>query len=312
LLSNANDTFLWVALVCQDLAKISRRNIFSKLTAFPSDLDTLYRQMMDQICGSEDAELCKRILAVVSVVYRPVTLDELTAFVDMPDVDMPDGVSDDESLAEIIGLCGSFLTLRERIISFVHQSAKDFLVEKAFKEIFPSGIEDIYHAIFSRSLHVMSRTLRRDIYSLRALGYSIERVKQPDLDPLAALRYSCIYWVDHLYDWNSNSYANHKVDLQDRGIVDVFVRKKFLYWLEALSLYRSMSEGVLSITKLEVLIQVILGPAILYRVYADISLGKSGCIRINRASSRCAPIYYVSQVGNRKESSSDLCVCTRV
>ena len=68
---------------------------------------------MDQICNSEDAELCKGILAVVSVVYRPITLEELASF-----VDMPNGVSNDESLTEIIGLCGSFLTLRERTILF--------------------------------------------------------------------------------------------------------------------------------------------------------------------------------------------------
>jgi hypothetical protein len=126
------------------------------------------------------------------------------------------------------------------------------------------------------------------------------------------LRYSCIYWVDHLCDWNANSYANHRFDLQDGGAVDVFIRKKYLYWLEALSLYRSMSEGVLSIAKLDALIQVILGPAMLCRVHADINLGASRCIHINRASSRCTPIYYVSQVGNRKESSSDLCICTRI
>jgi hypothetical protein len=46
-------------------------------------------------------------------------------------------------------------------------------------------------------------------------------------------------------------------------MVDVFVRKKYLYWLEALSLCKSMSEGVLSMAKLEALIQVILGPAML-------------------------------------------------
>ena len=114
-----------------------------------------------------------------------------------------------------------------------------------------------------KSLETMSKTLRRDIYRLRALGYPIERVELPDPDPLAASRYSCIYWVDHLCDWNSNSWVNHRVDLQDGGIVDVFVRKKYLYWLEALSLCRSMSEGVLSMAKLEALIQVILRLAIL-------------------------------------------------
>jgi hypothetical protein len=46
-------------------------------------------------------------------------------------------------------------------------------------------------------------------------------------------------------------------------MVDVFVRKKYLYWLEALSLYKSISEGVPLMTKLEALIQIILGLAIL-------------------------------------------------
>jgi hypothetical protein len=189
LLSRANDTFLWVALVCQDLAKASRWNTLLKLTAFPAGLDALYRRMMDQICGSEDAVPCKRILAIASAVHRPVTLDELTSF-----IDIPDGVSDDESLTEIIGLCGSFLTLRERIISFVHQSVKDFLLKEASDDIFPSGIEDVHYTIFSRSLQVMSTILRRDVYSLGAPGFSIDKVKQPNPDPLAAARYSCLYW----------------------------------------------------------------------------------------------------------------------
>jgi NACHT domain/Heterokaryon incompatibility protein (HET) len=259
LFSNANDTFLWVALVCQNLEKTPRRKTLAKLNAFPPGLDSLYERMMEQICKSDDADLCKRILASTAIVYRPITLKELTSLVEMLE-DMSDDL---ESLWEIISLCGSFLTIREGTIYFVHQSAKEYLLTKASDEVFPSGRGEAHYIIFSRSLQVISRTLRRDIYSLRALGYPIERVKQPDPDPLAVLRYSCIYWVDHLCDWNSNSCANHKVDLQDGGIVDVFVRKKYLYWLEALSLCRSMSEGVLSMAKLEALFQVILGSAIL-------------------------------------------------
>jgi hypothetical protein len=254
LLSNANGTFLWVALVCQALANISKWKVQRELTAFPSGLDALYGRMMDQIRNSDDAELCKHILAVVSAVYRPVTLDELATF-----VDMPDGVSSDyEALSEIIGLCGSFLVLRERTIAFVHQSAKDFILKEASYEIFPSGKEEAHYVIFSRSLQIMSKTLRRDIYNLRTLGYPIARVQQPDPDPLAALRYSCIYWVDHLCEWNANPCTKHRFDLQDGGMVDVFIRKKYLYWLETLSLCRGMSDGVVSMAKLEALIQVIL------------------------------------------------------
>jgi hypothetical protein len=252
---NANSTFLWVALVCQELANIPRYKAQKKLREFPPGLDAAYRQMVNQIYNSEDTELCKRILAVVLTVYRPVTLDELASF-----VDTLNGVSGDyEAEMEIIGLCGSFLTLRERTVFFVHQSAKDFLLEKASNEIFPSGMEDIHNTICSQSLQAMSKTLRRDVYKLSAPAFDIDQVKKPDPDPLVATRYSCVYWIHHLCDCSSSRDAND--DVQDGGSVDRFLRQHYLHWLEALSLCRTMSEGVRTMAKLEALIQVILGSA---------------------------------------------------
>jgi hypothetical protein len=60
-------------------------------------------------------------------------------------------------------------------------------------------------------------------------------------------------------DWNLDCHADQRVDLQDGGIVDVFIREKFLYWLEALSLCRRVPKGVLGMAKLEALIQVSFG-----------------------------------------------------
>jgi len=252
--SNANGTFLWVALVCQNLEKIPQWNTLARLNTFPPGLDSFYERMMQQIRHSDNANLCKQILATIVIVYQPITLKELTSLVRI----LKDMSDDLGSLQEIISLCGSFLTVQEGTVYFVHQSAKDFLFTKAFDEIFPSGTEEAHYVIFSRSLLVMSKTLRRDMYSLRTLGYPIERVEQRDPDPLAVLRYSCIYWVDHLCNWNPNSHANHEVDLQDGGAVDSLIRNKYLYWLEALSLCKRMSEGVVSMAKLEAVIQVIL------------------------------------------------------
>ena len=248
--ANAHGTFLWVALVCQELATTPGWRAQNKLEVLPPGLDALYRRMMDQICKSEDAALCKDILAILSVVYRPITLDELPAV-----VDTLEGVSSNyETLAEIVGLCGSFLTFRDRTISFVHQSAKDFLLKQARGEIFPSGIEDIHHTIFSRSLRVMSKTLRRDIYSLGDPGFSIDKVRPPVPDPLAAVRYSCVYWINHLRDCDPKKNANK--DLQDSGSIHTFLREKYLHWLEALSLLNSLSEGVTSMLGLEGLLKV--------------------------------------------------------
>lgn len=46
LTSNANDTFLWVALVCQDLKATPKWDVQEKLAQFPPGLDSLYRQML--------------------------------------------------------------------------------------------------------------------------------------------------------------------------------------------------------------------------------------------------------------------------
>ena len=65
--------------------------------------------MIDQVCRSEDAELYKEILAVMSMVFRPITIHELTSLIELPD----DIVDDHVPLEEIIAICGSFLKLRE-------------------------------------------------------------------------------------------------------------------------------------------------------------------------------------------------------
>ncbi|KAG9229631.1 hypothetical protein BJ875DRAFT_499792 [Amylocarpus encephaloides] len=236
---NANSTFLWVALVCQELSNISGWKVPQKLAAFPPGLDALYQRMIDQIKDSEDAELCKDILAVVSTVYRPVTLDELVAF-----VDMPNGVANEyKALSEIIGLCGSFLTLREYTVSFIHQSAKDFLVERASNDIFPSGSKDIHQHIYYQSLKVMSETLRQNVYMLDHPGTFINNIKPRNPDPLTAVQYSCVYWVKHFL-FNLDQISDSKNALSDNGAILAFFRVNFLYWLEALSLNGRLSTSI--------------------------------------------------------------------
>lgn len=240
LASNANNTFLWVALVCENMKDVPRWKTLTKLDDFPPRLDSLYQRMMSQICNSDDADLCKQILAVISTVYRPITLTEITRFVKT----LEDIADDHESLTAIIGLCGSFLVLRERTIYFVHESAREFLLKEGK---FPLKAEDVHYTLFSRSLQVMSTTLKCDIYNLRTPEISSDQIKQPDPDPLAAVRYSCLYWVDHL----SNCDLNTVLDLKDGFSVYNFFHKSYLHWLEALSLMKSLPNGIARLAKLE-------------------------------------------------------------
>jgi hypothetical protein len=251
----ANDTFLWVALVCHKLEQVTKRKTLAKLTDFPPGLDDLYGRMVEQIRSLEDDDitLCKQILATIGQAYRPLTLKGLASLIET----LQDTVDDSESLQEIVGQCGSLLTVREDTVYFVHQSAKDYLLTHAMGEIYPAGEENVHYSIFSKSLQVMSETLRPDVYNLQAPGYPVDSIRTPDPDPLVAPRYSCLYWIDHLCD--SKIYYAPKIEpfqLPTRDI-EIFVKRKYVYWLEMLGICKAVPNGVLAMAKLEALFQVV-------------------------------------------------------
>lgn len=249
LTSNANETFLWVALVCQNLEPIPKRNVRKNLTEFPPGLDALYERMMTQISVSNDAEICLRVLASVAVSYQPMTIPELVAL-----VEQVQRVADD--IEEIFALCGSFLTLRKCIVYFVHQSAKDFLLSNAALQIFPDGAEAVHCSTFLKSMEVLSSTLHRDLYDLKASAIASEDITAPDRDPLASARYSCTYWADHLCDLNSDLSANSAGQLKLISALNRFFKKTYLHWIEALSLDMSVEQDIAAVAKVLQLVQV--------------------------------------------------------
>ncbi|KAK1837497.1 hypothetical protein CCHR01_19881, partial [Colletotrichum chrysophilum] len=255
--SNADGTFLWVALVCQELERTSKWHALDKMGSFPRGLDALYERMMQQINREEDAKLCRQVLALVTTTYRPLSLAEFTLLIK----EHHPLANNLEFLQHVISTCGSFLTLRQDIVYFVHQSAKDFLMNKAyaaFDQILPSGIAHQHHAIFSRSLDVLSRMLRRDIYELRNPGSSIEDILPPNPDPLASLKYSSAHWVDHLEHSNPAD-SPTCVDLRNNASVHTFLKCHYLHWLEAQSLLKGMPQAVLAMQKLQSLVQTLEG-----------------------------------------------------
>ncbi|WYZ34284.1 hypothetical protein EsH8_I_000560 [Colletotrichum jinshuiense] len=246
----ANGTFLWVALVVQELREAQSWEVEDIMEDVPAGLNELYGRMVRQIqrLGRKNPEFCRQLLLTVATTYRPLHLEELRALTNLP----PNISNSQQSLKKLTAMCGSFLTIRDDIVYLIHQSAKDFLTADQF--LFPSGIAHQHDAIFSKSLQVMSRTLRRDVYRLGAPGFAIDDVEPPNPDPLAPAQYSCLYWVDHLVDGATGG-RQHDEDIRDGGAVDEFLKRHYLHWLEALSLTRSLSKGLVAIAKLLSLVQ---------------------------------------------------------
>jgi hypothetical protein len=244
----ADGTFLWVALVFKQLHGRGKYDMMKILKDVPGDLTSLYDKTMSQILGLQysDPELCRLVLSTTTLADRPLHWLELSTL-----AGLQDEIAHFADAERIINLCGLFLIIREDYIYFIHQSAKDYLIEAANTRIFPNKESHAHSEIFSRSLQALSRTLRRgDIYGLRNPGYLNNDFKTSDKDLLTPLQYSCTYWVHHFnkVDKKSPQYQNA---IGKEGIIHLFFQSSLLYWLEALGWMRKVSEGIHALMSLE-------------------------------------------------------------
>lgn len=249
----ANGTFLWVALVMQELEKPESWDPLAVVEEAPAGLRQLYDRMMEQIqrLSAKNVDICQSLLCITAVAYRPLYLAEMGSL--CRSAGRATIVA--ETVRKIAAMCGSFLTVRDEQVYLVHQSAKDYLSDKMHAAALPSQGE-IHYNMFAQSLELLSNSLKRNMYHLVEPGCSIEEIRVPDPDPLGTARYSCVYWVDHLYESKTKFLGRSSSSLQAPDVVDNFMRKKYLYLLEGLSLCKSVGKGVVSMEKLWSLVQV--------------------------------------------------------
>ncbi|KAH7123435.1 hypothetical protein B0J13DRAFT_612182, partial [Dactylonectria estremocensis] len=234
----AESTFLWVALICQRLQRVRRGTVEDEIGKFPPGLPALYDRMMDIIEWHDDKIICKQILRTVTLVYRPLTLQELVTL-----AELPKGQTDD--VRELVSLCSSFVILREDTVRFLHQSAKDYLEKNYAPRLQAAGVSQGHADIGRRSIEAMSPVLKQNMYDLD-YGFKLKDMNPPERDPLAPIRYSCVFWVDHLLRGDPCC----KTALADDGAIFKFLREQLLCWLESLSLLGEVPEGVRWIRKL--------------------------------------------------------------
>lgn len=230
----AENTFLWVALAFKELEKVHGRRAVQRVRDMPSGLSELYDHMMTRLENGEliDPEDCKTVLVVTSLAFRPLSLSELSILTDLPS----------DITEEAVDLCGSFLTVTKEMVNLIHQSAKDYLEKNYESKIQQAGPAQGHADIGRRSVHAMLTMLGKNMYDLD-FGSSPKDVMTPDPDPLGALRYSCVYWADHL----SRESPVCKRELVDGGPVFRFMQERFLQWLESLSVLERLSDGILAI-----------------------------------------------------------------
>ncbi|KAM5349003.1 hypothetical protein ACJ41O_008826 [Fusarium nematophilum] len=216
--ANANGTFLWVAIVCKAVHdhRLSKYQVVDKVKEFPQGFMPLYQRMMEYILSSPNAQLCRQILATVAIVYRTVTLQELVYLVP----ELRPFEEDPDEIKRMVKECGSFLNVRQDVVYFVHQSAKDFLLSSS--DFMPaSSVGRHHYALFTTALDVLHETLERDIYNLGSPGFLLKDIDPPKPDPLGSIVYCYVNWVRHLQD--SGLARDHAI-FEEGGVIERFLR----------------------------------------------------------------------------------------
>jgi WD40 repeat protein len=236
----AMSTFLWVALAFKELDGVDGWDAVETIQRIPSGLSNVYELIMAQIeKGSpENQKRCKDILVAVVLAYRTLSLPELAVLA---------GLQPKINPRTIVEKCGSFLTISGQTVSLIHQSAKDYL-EANYTTKLGSGVGQGNADLSTRSINAMGSILRHNIYALPYPGFKTSDVTPRDPDPLAPIRYSCVFWVGHLCKAENQGFEN---DLIEGGAILKFFKEHFLHWLEALSLVGGISESIRLLKELQ-------------------------------------------------------------
>lgn len=238
ILQRSNGTFLWAALVIEELKNLEtyedEREVLQFLHKMPSGLPELYDRMIAQIkqlASNMDRGRCLRILSTMATTYRPLTLTALPIL-----ADLKGNLARPETLRKLIQMCGSFFTIQNQTIYFIHQSAKDYLVQR--------GNQIIHYDIYSRSVGALKSQggLRTNIYALTYPGAKTEEISPPHPNPLEHIQYCCVYWLQHFWDSVEASRTPETGAIED---VYTFLQQHLLHWFEALSLLKSLQTGIL-------------------------------------------------------------------
>jgi hypothetical protein len=265
LTKNSEDTFLWVALVYQELRKVLVvGRTMSVLRKIPAGLRPLYLRMLEQIREQgrsdsggeddssrlEDMEHRKLILAFVSVSLRPPSIYELGALAGIPD----DLCQPEAHITDLVNSCGSFLKIRNEVVSFVHLSATEFFEKHEGFDFVAIGFNEAHLAVFRRSCLLMTKLLKQDICRLGSPGVLIqEATSQINQHLPRELEYPCCYWIDHLWHAYGSDVNRVAADQEAVDIIRGFLERKLLNWLEALSLQGKIAESLHVVEKLQAL-----------------------------------------------------------
>ena len=154
-------------------------------------------------------------------------------------------------------------------VQLLHSSFREFLLDTKRKGKSPFWVDEkeTQKTLAGKCLHLLSSSggLRQNMCDLPpgTLRNEINSLAISN-DLSLEVQYACRYWVHHI--------VKSGEQIRDGDIVDTFLQKNFLYWLEAMSLMGKASESIRMVDRLKSLISVSYSKVFDVKFYSYIAL----------------------------------------
>ena len=248
LVKKAEGLFQWAAVACGYICNpppgLTKNDCILGLLKLSADheelgqelglLNDLYKQVLEGYFQSSIVRCRFRsVMGQLLAAFEPLSIDCLTA------LRWYLGDRDDESVVAIVRHLGSLLsnvTSSDHTLPIVplHTSFRDFLTNDKTSGAFYVDIDKAHHQLTHSCLGLMVHDLKFNICNLESSYLPNSKVSdlksRIDKHIPPALFYACRFWDDHL----------ERVCFEQDLLVKLrlLFEKKFLYWLEILSLTR--------------------------------------------------------------------------
>ncbi|KAH7370403.1 hypothetical protein BKA65DRAFT_522158 [Rhexocercosporidium sp. MPI-PUGE-AT-0058] len=218
IIGHAQGVFLWARLVVAEVLKLKRdgstlNEIQKEIYTLPLELDDLYLELiqsMQQQRSMQKRSNSLKLIQWICFATRPLSLDELRA----------EGYADDNDMMErrVIafssGLAEVVPSSNARFVQFIHQSVKDFFVEKCLSALHASLKRTEADSVVGIAHYRLSRTCIRYL-AMKEIAQSTAS----DCDGLTSafplLHYATTSWIAHVKQ------SETRDDLQD-DLLDYF------------------------------------------------------------------------------------------
>ncbi|RSM18669.1 hypothetical protein CDV31_002389 [Fusarium ambrosium] len=199
--------------------------IYLKVLSFPH-LDKSTKKTRERIFARTGT-----VLGFLAVLFEPVSVSALGLLAALSR----------ETLDGILRQLNSIVSIpqdEKAPLGLVHLSFRDFILSEERSKPLQFRVQEaeMHRHVLRRCLDIMSSELCQDICRVVSPGKLASEVPRCQIEQSIPqhLGYACRYWVDHLAELHQD--CRLEAGLSDTGEIHTFLKERFLYWLEAMSL----------------------------------------------------------------------------